>query len=363
MKKMENIEIFKGLKVVEFASVLAGPAVGMFFAELGADVLKIENATTKGDVTRTWKLASEAPDSTISAYFAAVNYGKQHLFLNLNEAPDRQSALDILENSDIVISNFRPSWAQKMGLDYTALALKNPKLIYAQLNGYDDNDETPAFDVVLQAETGFMYMNGEPRGNPIKMPVALIDILAAHQLKQGILIALLKRKDSGLGCEVSTSLYDSALASLANQATNWLMEAHIPEKMGSKHPNIAPYGDTFKTADNRDLVLACGTQKHFTDLCSFLNLKALCTNPHFVTNQKRLENRAKLVEILQKQIIQKDAEVLVEGLKTHKVPAGIIKNMKEVLENPNAQSKILTDFDADSKKTMRRMKTVALKFK
>jgi crotonobetainyl-CoA:carnitine CoA-transferase CaiB-like acyl-CoA transferase len=144
---MQQDKFFSGLKVVEFASVLAGPAVGMFFAELGAEVVKIENKTTGGDVTRGWKLPSEDPESPVSAYFASVNWGKKHLFLDLNDSNDLQIALNYALAADVVISNFKPSSARRLGVDGESLRTKNQRLIYAQLNSFaDPEDESPAFD-------------------------------------------------------------------------------------------------------------------------------------------------------------------------------------------------------------------------
>lgn len=334
-------EIFKGLKVVELASVLAGPAVGMFFAELGAEVIKIENATTGGDVTRTWKLPSENQDDLDSAYFSSVNYGKTHLFFDLENVEDQQKTLDILRGCDVVISNFKNSSAERLGVDYARLKAINPKIIYAQIYGYDAIDDSPAFDVVLQAETGFMHMNGERGGKAVKMPVALIDILAAHQLKEGILIALLQRERTGLGAFVSTSLYESAVASLANQATNWLMAQKIPQRIGSEHPNIAPYGDVFETKDGFEIVLACGTEKQWKNLCDALYSADLKTDNLFKTNALRVQNREKLVAILRGPISQLERNNLLDLLKQNGVPSGAIRAMNEVFENPLAKGMIL----------------------
>ncbi|MDZ7876827.1 MAG: CoA transferase [Saprospiraceae bacterium] len=334
-------EIFKGVKIVELASVLAGPAVGMFFAELGAEVIKIENATTGGDVTRSWKLPSEPQDAVDSAYFHSVNYGKTHLFFDLENPEDQQKTLDLLRGCDVVISNFKDTSAQRLGVDYARLKAFNPKIIYAQLYGYDATDDTPAFDVVLQAETGFMQMNGERGGKAVKMPVALIDILAAHQLKEGILIALLQRERTGLGTFVSTSLYESAVASLANQATNWLVAQHIPQRIGSEHPNIAPYGDVFDTADNLQIVLACGTERQWKNLCAALNLPDLKIDNLFKTNALRVQNRQKLLSILRGCIGAFERDNLLDLLKKNNVPAGAIRAMNEVFAHPLAKGMIL----------------------
>jgi crotonobetainyl-CoA:carnitine CoA-transferase CaiB-like acyl-CoA transferase len=235
--------MFKNLKVVELASVLAGPLTGTFFAELGAKVVKIENKLTQGDVTRTWKLPTESKENSVSAYYSAANYSKESLFLNVKDSSDYELLIEHIKDADIVISNYKPSTARKLKLDYKDLKPYNPSLIYAELTGFGGDDSRPAFDVVLQAETGFMYMNGEPHRNPVKMPVALIDVLAAHHMKEAILCALINKLKTGEGQHISMSLYECALASLANQATNWLMEGHIPQPMGTQHPNIAPYGD------------------------------------------------------------------------------------------------------------------------
>ena len=152
---------------------------------------------------------------------------------------------------------------EKFGLDYNSLKEINPHLIYGNISGYGSKSSRAAYDVVLQAETGFMSINGEPNSKPLKMPVALIDVLAAHQLKEGILVALLNKEKHNMGALVEVSLYDTAVSSLKNQATNWLMGNFIPQSIGSKHPNIAPYGETFLTKDNQHIVLAIGSNNHF----------------------------------------------------------------------------------------------------
>jgi len=354
-------KIFKGLKVVEFASVLAGPAVGMFFAELGAEVIKIENKTTGGDVTRGWKQVSEDPKSPISAYWCCVNWGKKHLFLDLKDPEDQDLAFKIAVTADVLISNFKPSSAQKMGFDPETLRLENPGLIYAQLNSYaDPEDETPAFDAVLQAEAGFLYMNGEADRPPVKLPVALIDILAAHQLKEAILIALLQRERTGKGSLVSSSLLESALASLANQASNYLMNGNIPQRIGTKHPNIAPYGDTFLCADGQTLLLAVGTERQFSHLCGVLSLNVLLLNANFKTNTARVQNRESLNVLLAERIVQMTLHDAMTQFHAAGVPAARIRDIKAVFELPAAKEMILEEKMADGTMT-KRMQTVAFR--
>lgn len=352
-------KFFSGLKVVEFASVLAGPAVGMFFAELGATVIKIENKTTGGDVTRGWKHPSEAPESPISAYWCAVNWGKEHLFLDLRNETDRMQAVDLACSADVVVSNFKPSSARRMGVDAEALRRQNPRLIYAQLSSFADvEDESPAFDAILQAEAGFLYMNGEADRPPVKMPVALIDILAAHQLKEAILLALLHRERTGIGMTVSTSLMESALSSLANQASNYLMNGHIPQRMGTKHPNIAPYGDMYVCADGEMLLLAVGTERQFRHLCDCLDLAELPEQDDYATNSARVQHRTALNAILEKSLAKKALETWLTIFHEKGVPAARIRDMRAVFELPEARAMILEETRSDGTST-KRVKTIA----
>lgn len=356
---MQQDKFFSGLRVVEFASVLAGPAVGMFFAELGAEVVKIENKTTGGDVTRGWKLPSEDPDAPVSAYWASVNWGKRHLLLDLGNPADLQTALGHALAADVVISNFKPSSARRLGVDAGSLRARNPRLIFAQINSMaEPEDESPAFDVVLQAEAGFLYMTGEPDRPPVKMPVALIDILAAHQLKEAILLALLHRERTGEGSEVCTSLMQSAIASLANQATNWLMAEHIPQRMGTQHPNIAPYGDIFTCRDGQPILLAVGTERQFRQLCAVLGLERLLENPDFQSNAARVQHRARLVSLLHEPIARIDLDELMGRFRDAGIPAARVRDMPSVFELPAAQAMVLTEPAPDGTET-RRVKTVA----
>jgi crotonobetainyl-CoA:carnitine CoA-transferase CaiB-like acyl-CoA transferase len=345
---------FSDLKVVEFSSVLAGPAVGMFFAELGADVIKIENKTTGGDITRSWKLPCEPPDSPVSAYWSSVNWGKKHLLLDLNHPADRSKAIALAIGADVVISNFKPSSAQRMGIDSASLRAQNQQLIFAQLNAFaDPEDESPAFDAVLQAEAGFLYMNGEPDRPPVKMPVAMIDLLAAHQLKEGILLALLQRTHTGAGCTITTSLMESALASLVNQASNYLMTGHVPQRMGTRHPNIAPYGEVFYSAEGLPVLLAVGTERQFQQLCQCLDLQYLLQKTEFQTNTARVQHRDKLNDLLAEAMGKQTLDCLMTSFKANGVPAGRIRDMKSVFEKPEAQAMVLKETTIEGIETLR----------
>lgn len=357
-----NNTIFQDLKVIEFASVLAGPAVGLFFAELGAEVIKIENAPTGGDVTRSWKLPNESKDLSYSAYFCSVNWKKKHYFLDLQIEKDRNIVYEWISEADIVISNFKIASAEKMGVDYQSLKNINSKIIYAQLTSFGEDDETPAFDIVMQAEAGFLYMTGEAEREPVRMPVALIDLLAAHQLKEAILIALYQRLKTGNGSYLTASLYDAAVASLANQATNWLMAGHIPQRMGTMHPNIAPYGDIFYTKDNKAIVMAVGTERQFQHCCKVLNINELIEDSRFSKNADRVKNRVKLKELIQIAFSNYNQDELMTAFQREGVPAGRIRNMKEVFENPKAAALILEEKMEDAT-ISKRVKTVVFEIR
>lgn len=331
---------FPKLTIIELAGVLAGPAVGMFFAELGATVIKVENPNNP-DVTRNWKLPTEDSESPISAYFSSVNYNKTYIQCDLKNHQDLNNLYDIISTADIIITNFKDDKA--LSVDYKTLSSLNPKLIYASITGYGQNSSRPAFDVVLQAETGFMSMNGNIDSGPIKMPVALIDILTAHQLKEAILLALLKRERTGLGSFVTVSLYESAIASLANQATSWLMAQHIAKPIGSLHPSIAPYGETFTTLDNKQIVLAIGNNLQFSKLISTLGLSTISNDQRFINNQQRVIHRKELALMLKDIFKTRNADDWMFNFSQENIPAGIIANMSEVFENELANEMILNE--------------------
>ncbi len=337
------MDFFRNIKVIELASVLAGPSVGQFFAELGAEVIKIENKAQGGDVTRSWKLPSEATKSTVSAYFSSVNWGKTSLLLDLHQEEDYQQLCRLVQKADIVIASYKPHDAEKLRVDYPQLQTLNPKLIYGHITGYGLQDSRVGYDAIIQAESGFVYMNGQPDSLPTKMPVALVDVLAAHQLKEALLLALLERQAGGQGNYVQVSLLDAALSALVNQATNWLNAGHVPERLGSEHPNIVPYGTIFSTADQKMLMLAVGTDRQFEKLCDFLGLDTLAQRPEYAHNTARVQNKSTLLPILAEAIAQHSQATLLEALHRLQVPAGAVHRMPEVCALPTAKEIMLAD--------------------
>lgn len=351
--------MFSSLKIIELSTVLAGPSVGMFFAELGAKVIKIEHPNSP-DVTRKWKLPQENKDERVSAYFSSVNYKKEYLKLDLTHPSDHQKAMHLITDADILLVNFKKGDDEKFGLTSTQLWNLNPRLIIGKITGFGSDSDRVAYDLILQAETGFMSMNGTPDSGPVKMPVALIDVLAAHQLKEGILVALLERQITQKGNLVSVSLYDAAVCSLVNQASNYLMEKHIAQPIGSLHPNIAPYGELFETSDNQLVTFAIGSDKHFQLLCQFLELDGVSEQSDFSTNQQRVENRTKIYTLLQPKIGRLDSEELSNSMIELGIPMGIVHNLKTVFENEKAQQLVRTEI-IEGKET-KRVSSIAFKF-
>lgn len=331
---------FQELKIIDLSTVLAGPSVGTFFAELGARVIKIEHPI-HGDVTNTWRLATEQNQSTQSAYYSSVNYGKELLKLDFQKAQDYARFLEELTDTDVVLMNFKKGDDIKLKLDPNTLWKYQPQLIIGKITGFGSENDRIAYDLILQAETGFMSMNGTPESGPTKMPVALIDVLAAHQLKEGLLLALLQKENKGQ--LVSVSLYDAAVCSLANQASNYLMAQHVAQPIGSLHPNIAPYGEIFKTLDQKDITFAIGSHAHFEKLCQVLNLAAVLENPLYKENQLRVKNRLQLATEIQLAVKERAAEELFNKLVAIGVPVAIIKNMAEVFKDSAAQSLVRTE--------------------
>jgi crotonobetainyl-CoA:carnitine CoA-transferase CaiB-like acyl-CoA transferase len=357
---MSNKDIFKNLKVIELAGVLAGPSVGYFFAELGAKVIKIENPNTNGDVTRTWKLKTEPNKDNYSAYFWSVNSLKEFIFLDITVKNQLEKFYDFVKVADIVITNYKYGDDVKLKVDYKTLFALNPKIIYASINGFGENSPRSAYDLILQAESGFMQMNGEINSPPVKMPVALIDILAGHQLKEAILIALIKRYQKGNGSQVCVSLFDSAIASLANQATNWLIGAELPKSTGSLHPNIAPYGELFETKDKQLITFAIGSNKQFKNLCHLIQYSSLALNSKFANNQPRVQNRMELYHILESYIHKFSFQQLYNLCVENDVPIGKIRNLKEVFELPEAKNMLRT-FNVENK-ILTTVSSIAFKF-
>jgi crotonobetainyl-CoA:carnitine CoA-transferase CaiB-like acyl-CoA transferase len=329
-----------GLRVLELASVLAGPQVGQFLAELGADVLKLEPPA--GDVTRTWRTPAEDPATTITAYFSSANWGKRSQQLDLTTAAGQTALHQLAASADIVLTSYKPGDAEKLRANYTTLAALNPRLIYGHITGYGPTEPRAGYDAVLQAETGFMHLNAPGPGQPPqKMPVALIDLLTAHQLKEGLLTALYRRERTGQGALVQVSLLDSALASLANQAATHLATGQEPQPLGSGHPSIVPYGTVYTALDGTRLLLAVGADRQFRHLCAVLHRPEWADDVRFRRNPDRVTHRAALEDLLAQRIAEVSGQELLTQLEQLAVPAGAVRTVGEALAHPLAQPMLL----------------------
>ena len=352
--------IFQDLVILDLSSVLAGPTAGSFFAELGAKVYKVEHKSSGGDATRQWKLSNEQHTGSISAYYASANIGKEVILLDIDQKEDYDKLLSIVAKSDVVISNFQKRVAEKLKVTYGEFSEINDKIIFAQLNAYSYEDPRPGYDLVMQAETGWISMTGSSTGELAKLPVALMDIIASHQIREAILLSLLKLSKTGNGSEVHISLYKSAISALANQASNFLMVDHVPQPMGTLHPNIAPYGDIFVLNDEKQLILAIGSDLQFEKLGKTLNL-AVEDVAKFINNKDRLLNRAVLQEVIQRKLSHYDLHTIVSILSNASVPYCIVKNLNEVFENDLAKSMVKSEVIAGVKTN--KVSNIAFTFK
>ena len=346
--------MFQDLKVIDLSTVLAGPSVGTFFAELGADVVKIEHPEFP-DVTRSWKLKRESKDSSVSAYFSSINLGKKYLKLDLNNKKHHARFMELVSSADVIVMNFKKGGQEKLNITDAGLRKTNNKLIIGKISGFGDESDRVAYDLILQAESGIMSMNGTPESGPIKMPIAIIDVMAAHHLKEGLLIELLQKEREGAdygGSSISVSLYDAAICSLVNQASNYLMTGEIPQRIGSKHPNIAPYGELFTTKDGKTITFAIGSNKQFEKLCRYLSKEELIEDNRFKSVQARVTNRTNLQDILEPAVKAINASQILNELNDQFVPCGEVKNLEDVFKQTKAKD-LVREETIDNVKTQR----------
>ena len=276
-----------------------------------------------------------------SAYFCSVNYKKEYFQMDFTCQKEKKLLNEYIVGSSIIITNFKSGDAEKFNLTFDECKKLNPKIIYAHIGGFKSNPKRVAFDVILQAETGFISMTGN-KNNLAKMPVAMIDVLAAHQIKEGILTALLLQQNEQLAYKVTTTLEETALSSLMNQSANYLMADHVPKPMGTLHPNIAPYGDIIYCQKNIALILAIGTDKQFFNFCEIIRFpKSKIIK--YETNQKRLNNRQELMDDLQQKTKTLDAKYILSKCFEKSIPIGKVNDIEEVMNTTLAQKMILEE--------------------
>ncbi|MDZ4839669.1 MAG: CoA transferase [Bacteroidota bacterium] len=324
--------VLTGIKVVELAGVLAGPAAGMFLAELGAEVLKVENQVTGGDVTRNWLQYSEPRnDENISSYYACANWGKSLITLDLNIDSNFNTLRNLLSEADVCIMSYKYGDREKFQLTDEDLQLLNPKLIIASVSGYGSTVNRVGYDAVIQAESGLISINGMDNDSVMKLPVAFVDLFASHQLREGILSAIIHRNNTGQGISFNISLLDSAISALANVASGALMTGKVPNAMGGLHPGIAPYGEILHFENGDRYILAIGNDKQFTGLCRIMGIFELAAQDKFCTNQQRVLHRVELLNQLNIAVLTTDSDKFYSHCIENQIPVGKIKTVTEAL--------------------------------
>ena len=312
-----------GLKVLDFSRVLAGPLATMVLGDLGAEVTKVE--APAGDDTRQWGPPyDEAGDAT---YFQAVNRNKDSLVLDLTDAADLERAQQLAGEADVLVENFRPGVTARFALDDETLRERNPRLIYCSITGFGAGKgaSLPGYDLLVQALGGLMSITGAPDGEPQKVGVALVDVLAGLFATVGILAALEYRARSGEGQRVEVDLLSSLLAGLVNQASAYTVAGEVPQRMGNAHPSITPY-EPLRCAD-AELVVAVGNDRQFAALCDVLGSPELSDDPRFATNAARIANRAAMRAALEERLAARPAGAWADSLTAARVPAGVVNDI------------------------------------
>lgn len=317
-----------GIRVLDLTRVLAGPLCTMALGDLGADVIKVERPGT-GDETRGWGPPFDAAGE--SAYFLAVNRNKLSVALDLDLDADREVLHRLLAGADVVADNFLPGVLERRGLDPLALLPAYPRLIWCTLTGFDADPSRPGYDFVVQAESGWMAITGEPDGDPMKVGVALADVIAGKDAAIAILGSLVARASerSAEDRRLTVSLAHSATAALVNVAQNALVSGAEPVRWGNGHPNLVPY-QLFDTAD-RALALAVGNDLQWLACCRVLGLAREAADPRFTTNAGRVRHRADVVGAVAAALRGRSAADWLAGLTAAGVPAGVVRRVSEAL--------------------------------
>jgi crotonobetainyl-CoA:carnitine CoA-transferase CaiB-like acyl-CoA transferase len=316
-----------GLRVLDLSRVLAGPYCTMLLADLGADVVKVERPGS-GDETRSWGPPFVGGEA---AYHLAVNRGKRSIVLDLTRERSRAAALRLAAAADVVVENFRAGGAEALGVGYEQLARANSALVYCSITGFGAREPAgrPGYDFVIQAESGLMSITGEPEGPPLKVGVAIVDVLAGLNAVVAILAALRRRDRTGSGEHVRVSLLDSALSGLANVAQNVLVTGREATRRGNTHASIAPYQPL--RAQDGFVAVAAANDGLFVKLCTALGRDDLVADRRFATNAKRVEHRSELVEELERTLATRPADEWMDRLTAAGVPAGKIRGVREAL--------------------------------
>ncbi len=334
------------LKVLDLSRVLAGPWASQMLGDMGAEVIKIEHPA-RGDDTRGWGppyLQDAQGRDVESAYFLCTNRNKQSVALDMATPEGQQHIRALALQSDVLIENFKVGGLAKYGLDFESLRALNPRLIYCSITGFGQTGpyaQRPGYDFMVQGLGGLMSLTGVPDGQdgagPMKVGVALTDILTGLHAVAGILAAVAWRERSGEGQHIDLALLDVQVACLANQAQNYLVTGRSPARLGNAHPSIVPY-QSFPTADG-EMILAVGNDSQFAAFCRVAGQAAWSTDPRFATNAARVENRAVLVPLLRQTTVHRSTDQWIADLEAANVPCGPINTLAQVFADPQVQAR------------------------
>ncbi len=334
-----------GIKVLDLSRVLAGPWASQTLADLGADVIKVERPGV-GDDTRSWgpPWHTNAQGEQLSAYFIAANRGKRSVTIDMATTEGQALVRDLAQRSDILIENFKVGDMQRRGLDYGSLQALNPQLIYCSITGFGQTGpykERPGYDFMIQGMSGLMSITGEPEAKsndgPQKVGVAVADVLTGLYATIAILAAVQERQRSGLGQSIDMSLFDVMAASLANQASNYLVSGVAPDRLGNSHPNVVPY-QTFATLDGY-IIVAVGNDSQFRKLCAAIGKPNLGEDPLYLSNALRVAHRESLVVEIQASMVNQSMDQWLEILESAGVPCGPINTIDRLFSDPQTRER------------------------
>ncbi len=335
------------LRVLDLSRVLAGPWAGQILADLGAEVIKVERPGN-GDDTRAWGppfLKDAYGESTgEAAYYLSANRNKQSVTIDFTKPEGQRLVRELAAKSDILIENFKVGGLEAYGLDYASLKALNPLLIYCSITGFGQTGpyaKRAGYDFMIQGLGGLMSLTGRPEGDegagPVKVGVALTDILTGLYSTVAILAALAHRQQGGAGQHIDMALLDVQVACLANQAMNYLTTGVSPQRLGNAHPNIVPYQD-FPTADG-DFILTVGNDNQFRKFAEVAGRPEWGDDPRFVSNKQRVANRAVLVPLIRQATVFKTTAEWVSQLEAVGVPCGPINDLAQVFADPQVQAR------------------------
>jgi crotonobetainyl-CoA:carnitine CoA-transferase CaiB-like acyl-CoA transferase len=325
--------MLEGLKVLDLTRVLAGPLSTMILGDLGADVIKVERRQG-GDETRTWGPPFDSQGR--SAYYLSINRNKLGLAADLDSAEDRSVLEGLIATADVVVDNYRPGTLERRGISPDAWCRRRPELVWCTITGFGPESPRPGYDFVAQAETGWMAITGEPDGDPMKIGVALADVLAGKDAAIAILARVFQRTRTGAGGRAFISLVDSARAALVNVAQNSLISGLEARRWGNAHPNLVPY-QLFRAAD-RPIVVAVGSDAQWRACARAIGLSHLADDASLATNAGRIAQRDRIVSEFSRALAAEPASVWRERLDAAGVPNGRVLSVLEVLRETNGSA-------------------------